>query len=103
VPAALTDDQLDHAEVIRRIEFGIDVEHALGKPIVQFLITKADAEREDALAQLATLNPYSEAAKIVEVQSRLRALWLWQDWMAEAIVVGQSAQQQLIESESQPG
>lgn len=94
-------EQLDHAELVRRIEFGIEVEHALGQRILRYLTRRAEEHRQAALEQLAHLDPYDEGQRrrINELRLEVAAVDRWQEWLAEAIQVGRQAQEVLIESE----
>lgn len=85
--------------MIRRIEFGLDVEHVFGRKIVQYLCHKAEQQRQSALEAALALNPYTQAGEIMDHQVTVRAMDLWQQWLAEAVMEGQAAQNQLIESQ----
>lgn len=97
----MTDDVVERGELVKRIELGLDVEKALTSPVARYLCERAEAHRQANLECLAELDPTTQEglAAIRRAQIEIAAIDRWQQWLAEAVQMGEHAQQVLVESE----
>lgn len=97
----MTPDQVERGELIKRIELGLDVEKALGGPVARYLCIRAEEHRQANLEALVDLDSGTEEGRagIRRAQLEIAAVDRWQQWLAEAVQMGDHAQTVLIESE----
>ena len=71
--------------------FGVHVEQFIASPIGQYLLNRAEAEREKAINDMKTVSPTDYQA-VTKVQNALRIPDLVTMWLMEAIQGGYIAQ-----------
>lgn len=81
-------------ELLRTAQFAIEVEQFVRSAVGQFLIARAEAERAAALEQLAQVNSH-EARQIQELQMIVRRSDSFAQWLADAAMAGEAAEEQL--------
>lgn len=78
----------------QQAEFGLQVQSFLQSKIGRYLIQRAEAQVEEATEGLKTVDPEDPKA-IRELQNQVAVAASVQYWLADAILAGDSAQQQL--------
>ena len=91
------DQEVELNRVKRVIGFGFDVEAFLRTDIGVYLCERAESQRQGALEQLATVDAADEK-KIRALQQQIAVVDSWQQWLAEAVNEGTSAQSQLVQA-----
>lgn len=86
-------------ELLRKIDFGFQVEAFIQGEIGQYLIKRAEGEVAQAVEELKQVNPHEYQA-IALIQNRIRVAESVQYWLAEAIQSGHAAQDELIDQQS---
>lgn len=86
----MTTENEEVRQLLKSVEFGIEVEAFLRTPIGQYLARRAEEERAAALEELATVSPINVEAirKLQNVIARADAFGYW---LAEAVSEGQNA------------
>jgi hypothetical protein len=77
------------------IDFALEVRGFLGSRLGQYLVQRAEEERENAMGELVDADPL-DSGKIMKLQSDIKRAESVQLWMAELIQEGVSAQEQLL-------
>lgn len=94
----------EHEEaLVRMAAQGKDVEEWLRSPAGRFVIGAAAQDTRDIESELTTIKPNTpwRRRKIVELQQRHEAIGMAVQWLRDAVVIGASAERELIEEASQ--
>lgn len=83
-------------ELFAEAMIGKDVEEFIQSDIGRYLIGCAEQESSDALEQLKRVFPWRRR-KITELQNRIWRAESFQSWLAELVIQGKQALQQLEE------
>ena len=73
---------------------GKDTEEFVASEIGQFLIGCAEQEAQEAMEQLKTVYPWRKR-KITELQNKIWRAEMFESWLAELVIKGTQALQQL--------
>ncbi len=84
----------------RAVDFGVQVGRFLNGEVGQYLIQRAQDEREAALEALAAVDP-EDAKMIRTLQARIGVVDRIQQWLEEAISAAQSATARLQQMEQE--
>ncbi len=90
--AAMIAANKDHYDAI---DFGMEVRTFIGSKIGVYLVDRAEAEREQAMADLVDISAF-DSSEIMRLQSSIKRAESIQRWMAELIQEGVSAAEQLL-------
>jgi len=82
------------------VQLGLSAESFLGSPLGKFLVGRAEGEIEEAVEKLKTTDP-EDAKAIRDLQNRIYRAESVQYWLAEAIMTGENAQQELLDERTQ--
>lgn len=82
-------------ELYAKVEFGMEAKAFLRSPVGQYLIQRAEAEREEAIVELVNTSPRNPGV-IEALQSTIKRAESIQYWMAEIIQEATSAQETLL-------
>lgn len=85
-------------DLIKEAQLGIEAETFLSSDLGRYIIARAEADRMDALEQLATVNP-NDILAITKLQNKIAVVDSIQGWIAEAIQNGYYAEIEIKESE----
>lgn len=86
-------------ELLRKIDFGFQVEAFIQGEIGQYLIKRAEDEVTQAVEELKVADPaFSDGIRAI--QMRIQVAERIQYWLAEAIQSGHAAQDELIDQQS---
>lgn len=91
-------DSLERAkqELQTAIATGFTVESFITGPVGQYLVARAEAERQMLLESFVAVDP-TDTKAIAQMQARIGILDCWQQWVADAITEGIQAQQQFVD------
>lgn len=96
---SMTEDQklmvAANRELYDRVQFKIEVTNFLASKLGQYLIQRAEAERDDAVRELVNAQPF-DVQKITQLQLAIRRAESIQFWMAEIITEGVQAEEALM-------
>ncbi len=81
-------------ELFAEAMLGRDAEEFIQSDIGQYLIGCADQEAQDAVDQLKRVLPWRRR-KITELQNRVWRAEMFQSWLAEIVIKGKQATQQI--------
>jgi hypothetical protein len=84
------------------VELGIEAQTFIGSNLGRYVLARAEAEREEALAKLIEQDP-SDVNAVRRLQSDIRVIDRAQQYLADAISEGEAMGQHLIEEEAQGG
>lgn len=85
-------------ELFAEAVLGKDAEEFISSELGQFIVGRAEQEIADALDELKTCHPW-RTRKIRELQNRIWRAESVQNWLAELVVRGRQALNQLDEPE----
>lgn len=85
--------------LLRSVKLQFDAEDFVRSDLGRYLVAASDAAREEALDALVTCDP-TQAETIRKLQVDYRVASTWLDWIAQAIMEGQAAQQQLTDADN---
>lgn len=91
-------DQRQEAFEVGR--FGIEVERFLSSEVGRYLITKAEQDREKAIAEFSLADPHN-ATEIVRLQSEMATPDKVAKWLADAVLAGRVAHDQLRKGDAE--
>jgi hypothetical protein len=86
--------QLEH-----EVSLGEQAEAFLASPLGKYLVGRAEAEVEEGVEALKRADP-EDAKAIRAIQTIIARAESFQYWLAEAIMAGENAQQELTEEQS---
>lgn len=98
---ALNEEQ-DRAERLKVVALGIEAERFLTSPLGRYFITRAEHQREEALANLIGADPH-KADLVQRLQNEVRLVDMVQQWIADAITEGQAQEKALIDEQLEGG
>ena len=81
-------------EMQRLIKLGFSAEDFLSSELGKFIAEKAEAERVSAIEELVSCNPFDGEA-VSRLQSRVAIADVAMQWLADAIILGQEAQERM--------
>lgn len=81
-------------ERLKSVEFAIEVRAFCDSIVGRFLLAKAEAERTEALEQLAEVDA-ADRERVRELQLVVRRADSFQQWLADAVIEGENAEQEL--------
>jgi len=90
----MSDPRSDEQALGEKIFLGAEVERFLATTVGRYLVQRAEAQRESAVADFAAANP-TDTAAIVEIQMRLRMAETFQSWLADALIEASEAARQV--------
>lgn len=90
-------DRREQAALLGKVRLQFDAEDFLRSDVGRFLMARSEETQQAALMALADCDP-TDVETIRKSQFDYRVASSWMDWIAEAIVEGQAAQQQLVNS-----
>ena len=81
-------------EMQRLIALGFSAEDFLSSELGKIITEKAEAERVSAIEELVSCNPFDWEA-VSRLQSRVAVADAAMQWLADAIILGQEAQERM--------
>jgi|GEM_PF-2249086 hypothetical protein len=81
-------------EMQRLIALGFSAEDFLSSDLGKFIAEKAEAERTSAIEELISCSPF-DGETISRLQSRVAVADAAMQWLADAIILGQEAQERM--------
>mgnify|MGYP000879394272 FL=1 len=81
-------------EMQRLIALGFSAEDFLGSELGKFIAEKAEAERTSAIEELISCSPF-DSESVSRLQSRVAIADAAMQWLADAIILGQEAQERM--------
>ena len=81
-------------EMQRLIKLGFSAEDFLSSELGKFIAEKAEAERVSAIEELVSCNPF-DCEAVSRLQSRVAIADAAMQWLADAIILGQEAQERM--------
>ena len=81
-------------EMQRLIALGFSAEDFLSSELGKFITEKAEAERVSAIEELVSCNPF-DCEAVSRLQSRVAIADAAMQWLADAIILGQEAQERM--------
>lgn len=81
-------------EMQRLIALGFSAEDFLSSDLGKFITEKAEAERVSAIEELVSCNPF-DCEAVSRLQSRVSIADAAMQWLADAIILGQEAQERM--------
>lgn len=81
-------------EMQRLIKLGFSAEDFLSSDLGKFIAEKAEAERTSAIEELISCSPF-DGETISRLQSRVAVADAAMQWLADAIILGQEAQERM--------
>lgn len=79
-------------ELQAAIALGFSAEDFLATPLGKFIADKAETERSAAIEELITCDPF-EAETVTQLQNRVKVADAAMQWLADAVILGQQAQE----------
>lgn len=89
-------------ELVRKAQFGHEIEHFVESLVGQYLFGLAGAEEGECDVALRMVDPTNLKA-IVDLQVRARAMAYMKDWLLEAVRVGIEAAKEISDPEGNDG
>ena len=81
-------------EMQRLIKLGFSAEDFLSSELGKFVAEKAEAERTSAIEELVSCSPF-DSESVSRLQSRVAIADAAMQWLADAIILGQEAQERM--------
>ena len=81
-------------EMQRLIKLGFSAEDFLSSELGKFITEKAEAERISAIEELVSCSPF-DCESVSRLQSRVAVADAAMQWLADAIILGQEAQERM--------
>ena len=91
-----TEEMREGAELRGRIAFGLDVQQFMGSNIGRYLQARANADIEEALEALKTVDPEDPKA-IRKLQNAVAVASSVLEWLGQAVTEGEQAERQFHE------
>ena len=85
-------------EIEKDIKLGFSAEDFLMSDLGVFISQKAEAERSAAIEELIAANPF-DVEKVAQLQSRVAIADAAMQWLADAVILGQQAQERMRQLE----
>lgn len=85
--------------LLKAIDFGFQVEAFLKSDVGAYLVKRAEEQVESAVQDLKDVDPI-QVEKVRAIQNRVKVAESIQYWLAEAIMAGNNAQDELIDQSS---
>lgn len=82
-------DEMQHL-----IALGFSAEDFLSSDLGKFIAEKAEAERTSAIEELVSCSPF-DCERVSRLQSRVAVADAAMQWLADAIILGQEAQERM--------
>lgn len=86
------------SEIEKDIKLGFSAEDFLMSDLGVFISQKAEAERSAAIEELIAANPF-DVEKVAQLQSRVAIADAAMQWLADAVILGQQAQERMRQLE----
>lgn len=86
-------------ELVREVQFGIEVEAFLGSPLGKYLVGRAEEERDAALEEFKKAD-VADASLMRDIQNRVWRAEQFQTWLAEIVQAGWNAETLMKQQES---
>lgn len=86
------------SEIEKDIKLGFSAEDFLMSDLGVFISQKAETERSAAIEELIAANPF-DVEKVAQLQSRVAIADAAMQWLADAVILGQQAQERMRQLE----
>lgn len=86
-------------ELLQRVAMGMEAEQFLGSNLGRYIVSRAEAERDDAIADLKEADA-EDARNIRDLQARIWRAESVQFWLADLINDGRNAMHEIQEREA---
>lgn len=86
--------------LLRTVQFGLDVAAFVDTPIGQYLIGRAEQEREAAIEEMIAADA-TDIERMRELQLVIRRADSFAQWLADAQIAGEAADQELQQREGE--
>lgn len=89
----------DTTALLKKVEFGLDVQQFLDGKIGKYLVGKAEAEIAEAVEKLKKADP-TKPVVITELQNAIHRAESFQYWLAEGMQEGMNAEEALHQQDA---